>query len=163
MFTLDRIRNNGLVSQLWRYNSDTSYFTVQWLALGAKGWKSPLLESFEDRLDKHLSGLTEAEWILPCTRRWTNSVFLNLLKLMSLRLLWSIRHRLRSNEPADLKGFLLSISAWLSSPKGHRTGCAVTCPIQEKQWDPLQAFGCLTLHLTHQGITAAQSGSSGSV
>lgn len=62
---------------------------------------------------------------------------------MSPRLSRSIKSRLRNNERADPKGFHLSVSALLGSPKGHGTGSAVTFGIQDGRRDPLQFFGCL--------------------
>lgn len=36
-----------------------------------------------------------------------------------------------------LKGFHFSVSVLLGSPKGHGTGCAVPCSIQDGQWEGL--------------------------
>lgn len=74
--------------------------------------------------------------------------------LMSPNPLWSPKHRLRNNELRDLKGFLFSASAWLGSPRGCGTGCAVTCTIHDVRWDPVQFFGWLRLLSTHCCCTA---------
>lgn len=45
--------------------------------------------------------------------------------LMSPGLLWSVKHGLRNNELADLKGCHFSVPALLGSPEGHGTSCAI--------------------------------------